>query len=349
LSDEKKAAAPAGTEDGVIVTWHTDNAPAGDFSQARKAKNKIFALAKTTLTIPKAWRLLELDFPPKDGRDSISVCSPLRPESNPSFSIYDEGRAWKDHGGKKGGDVIEFIKEVLEVDYAGVRMWLLRHMNVAPEASGGILWPGDLVKGHDETWRILAERRGMLPFSVHLMVHFGLLRFVKATWDGRLRKCYVVTDDVRRGAEIRSCDGTWFGKRKAYPLAGVIKKWPVGTAILKNSSPDAAVLLVEGATDFLTAWDLVARGALWNQWVPVSLLGASLKDLDPEAAKLFQGRHVRLVPHGDEDGDRWRDHWTKLLSEIECSVSSVILDRKKDLTDHHRLGTVNTEELFKPW
>ena len=293
--------------------------------------------------------MLELEFPPKYQPEALSLCSPFRPESNPSFSIYNQGRAWKDHGTGKGGDVIEFVKVALGCDHAEVRAWLIQHLDVAPEASEGIQWPGELLEGNAETWRILAERRGMQPFSVQLMVHWGLLRFVEARWNGKLHKCYAVTDGTNRCAEIRRCNGNWFGKSKAYPLKGVRKKWPVGTAHLKNSPQNAAVLLVEGATDFLTAWDLVARGRHWTRWIPVSILGASCKSLDPEAAKLFQGRHVRLVGDSDPDGESMMEHWTGLLLGNRCSVSTVKLDEGMDLTDHHRRGTVNTEELFKPW
>ena len=55
--------------------------------------------ATERLTIPELWRLLNL--PGNPGR---SCRSPFREDHNPSFSIYDSGHLWKDHGTGLGGD-----------------------------------------------------------------------------------------------------------------------------------------------------------------------------------------------------------------------------------------------------
>ena len=55
--------------------------------------------AKDRLTIPELWAMLGL--PGKPGR---SCRSPFREDRNPSFSIYDGGHRWKDHGTGLGGD-----------------------------------------------------------------------------------------------------------------------------------------------------------------------------------------------------------------------------------------------------
>jgi hypothetical protein len=106
--------------------------------------------------------------------------------------------------------------------------------------------------------------------------------------------------------------------------------------------------MVEGATDLLSAIDLYSRyrrtaGGL-RSWQPVSLLGAGCKNLLPEAIGLIRGRHVRLVPDGDESGDTMADHWTQYLRKNGCSVDVVNLPRDTDLTNH--LQTISTQDLF---
>ena len=139
-------------------------------------------------------------------------------------------------------------------------------------------------------------------------------------------------------AEIRRLDGRLFGEAKAYPLAGVDKSWLPGAHLFRGAPPDAAVMVTEGATDYLTAMDLYLRyrkchGGL-NLWVPVALLGAGCKRLDAECAELVRGRYVRLVPDADPAGDRMRDHWTEVFRRLGCTVDTVSLPRGTDLTDN---------------
>ena len=54
--------------------------------------------AKEELPIPALWQLLNLP-----GKPARSCRSPFREDRNPSFSIYDGGHRWKDHGTGLGG------------------------------------------------------------------------------------------------------------------------------------------------------------------------------------------------------------------------------------------------------
>jgi hypothetical protein len=55
--------------------------------------------AKEQLSIPALWQLLNLP-----GKPARSCRSPFREDRNPSFSIYDGGRKWKDHATGEGGE-----------------------------------------------------------------------------------------------------------------------------------------------------------------------------------------------------------------------------------------------------
>lgn len=64
----------------------------------------LFEKVKESLTIAEAWRKLALPGDPKRG----VMRSPFRADKTPSFSIYGDGRKWKDHSTGDGGDVIDF-------------------------------------------------------------------------------------------------------------------------------------------------------------------------------------------------------------------------------------------------
>lgn len=305
----------------------------------------LFTEAREAYTIPDAWQMLRLPGEPK-----ASCKSPFRDEASPSFTIFAEGKAWKDHGTGDGGDVIEFIRHAIGGDHRAVRDWIQERIGIdyydhgdgrtpskpatAPEQSKRIAWPADLVEGTTATWKAFADRRGLAYAATWAMVQSGILRFCKLK-DGT--KCFVVTDAEGRSGEIRRLDGRPFGTAKAFPLPGVNKSWPVGCELLRHAPATASVLLTEGATDLLTAIHLYTQykrdhgGTL--SWVPVGILGAGCKDLAADAAALIRGRHCRLVPDADKAGDRMETHWTALLRENGCPVDVVKLPRGTDLTD----------------
>jgi hypothetical protein len=301
----------------------------------------VFGLAKEKFTVGQLWECLGLSGSPK-----ASCRSPFREEKSPSFSIHKGGQAWTDHGTGEGGDVIDFVKRALNLDHLGARQWFADRLGVSSQSQGfaaskpttatqprkAITWPGEIIEGTEATWTGFAKRRGFTFPAVWAMAHAGLLRFTKI--DGA--KCFLVTDTESRAAEIRRIDGQPFGKSKAYPLSGVDKTWLPGAAMLRGDSPEVAVIVTEGSTDFLTACDLFSqyrRAGGRELWQPVAVLGASCKTLDPECADLIRGRRVRIVPDADEAGDRMLAHWILLFRELGCRVDSVTLPRGTDLTD----------------
>jgi len=316
----------------------------------------LFADARDRYSIEDCWEMLNLPGKPKH-----SCRSPFRDDRTASFSIHSDGKAWTDHGTGDGGDVIEFIRHAIGGDHSAVREWLLERIGqpdytattrTSKPAKGAqsvkvIQWPADhLIEGTVATWNGFAKHRGLTFPAVQVMVAAGILRFCHLRDDGS--KCYVVTDHVRRAAEIRRIDGKLYGERKAYPLCGVDKSWLPGAAMIDAAPPEASVLMVEGATDLLSAIDIYTRyrrnHAGIHSWVPVALLGAGCKKLATECADLMRSRHVRIVPDADDAGDKMREHWTELLRRIGCSVDVVTLPRGTDLTDN--LAIIEPLDLF---
>ena len=62
------------------------------------------ARALARLTISEVWRRLGLP-----GKPGASCRSPFREDRHPSFSIYDGGRSYRDHGTGEGGDAADFL------------------------------------------------------------------------------------------------------------------------------------------------------------------------------------------------------------------------------------------------
>ena len=316
----------------------------------------IFSLAKERYTIPEIWKALGFEGSPK-----TSCKSPFREDKNASFSIFEDGRKWKDHATEQGGDVVEFVKLALGVDYPDVRKWFSERLGVEIGTSGNfsstsstssidctskkIQWPSKLVTGTEATWEAFAKMRGYSYGAVWTMSHLGVLRFTEINGE----KCLVVLDDEGRAAEIRALNRTsFYGKNKAYPLKGVDKTWLVGTAALREAPSNTSLLICEGATDFLSAIDLLYRyrrelGGI-RSWMPVALLGATCKKLAPDCASLMRGRKVRIVPDADRAGEMMASHWAALCSRIECEVDVVRLEPGQDLTDI--LSSVNPRTLF---
>ncbi len=328
--------------------------PRSQSSTIKPAPRDIFAEAREKFTIEDLWHAFGFKGQPK------GTCkSPFRDDCNPSFSIYDDGKAWTDHATGDHGDVIEFARHALgRCEHKAVREWFserpgidyLAHFQAAPRLPKAsqppkvIQWPAGIRDGTTGAWHAFATSRGIAQSTAWTLVKSGMVR--PCTLDGH--DCYVVTDRTYRAAEIRRADGKPFWQSKAYPLKGVDKSWLPGADWLRQGSPEKAVIVTEGGTDLLAAVDLYSRyrrihGGK-NLWQPVALLGAGCKLLAPECAELIRGRHVRLVPDADDAGDRMRDHWTDLFRRLGCSVDAVTLPRGTDLTDH--LSTISPTDLF---
>jgi hypothetical protein len=307
-------------------------------------------------TIPELWVTLGL---PGEPKSCGTMRSPFREESNPSFSIFDNGHGFKDHGGEgAGGDGVEFVRVFLRTDHAGVRDWWLERDGIdrldglltverapaAPKPPKVIQWPGALIEGTTRTWKAFADHKGISYRAVNVMARAGVLRFLKV--DGV--KCFTITDTTDRAGEIRRMDGGLFGGKKAFPLSGVSKDWLPGLAMIATAPRDAGVFITEGCTDLLAAFHLYTRYRVeggTRSWVPCALLGSKCQALAPTAIPFVRGRRVRLVPDGDEDGDVMAKNWTALLLELGCTVDVVKLPRAKDLSDVK--GEIEPGGLFR--
>ena len=114
----------------------------------------VFAQAKQTYTIPDLWRMLGLPGEPKVGMN----LSPVREERRPSFSIYDGGRKFKDHGGDGAqGDLIAFVQAATDWNHAEIRDYFIERLGI-DRGSGGNNCPHLQERNGDHDDHQLQER-----------------------------------------------------------------------------------------------------------------------------------------------------------------------------------------------
>lgn len=313
----------------------------------------VFGQAKANYTIYDLWPLLNLPGKPKP-----ACKSPFREERHPSFSIFDGGKAWKDHATGEGGDVIDFVRVARAWTHAEIREFFIERLGIdhrdpptrttpPPSKLKAIDWPCELLTGSEKTWSAFAKRMKLDPFTVNLMVEVDLLRFARVQG----RRCYVITDECHRAAEIRCMDGKPFpnGNRKVFPLCGVDKSWLPGASFIKESPHERRWIICEGASDYLYLVDLYVRyrrSGGRRKTIPMAMLGAGVKTLCPEIMTAAQGRTIILTPDGDEAGEKMGERWSFDFSKAGADVDTILLPDGKDLRDMALRGEIPPEGLF---
>jgi CHC2 zinc finger len=279
---------------------------------------------KLAYRIPAAWRDLQLD-----GAPGKSACSPFRHDRNPSFSIYADGRKWKDHGTNEQGDVIDFVARAMDTDTAGALRWIRQRLGFVDCRSNGTgkgRKPriGELRDGSPEELVALNVARGFAIEGLKLAEARGFLRF--CTYFKQTAWC--VTDRRRELFEFRRLDGKpWpaykhLAERKAH-CVGAGKCWPLGVL---EAEGFAKCALVEGAPDFVGTFNFLLAEGKEETVAPLAMLGAANEVIDPEALKLLAGRCVRLYPHQDPHGQRAARSWARQLLKVDCKIDALDLE-----------------------
>ena len=317
--------------------------------------------AKDRLTIPELWAMLGL--PGKPGR---SCRSPFREDRNPSFSIYDDGRKWKDHGSDGGGDAVDFLARALNLSNENACRKLIELAGVIPHIPHFPRREEGRADSAKES--IHLELPLLLPYSKELAQRVADSRGLRVTaiefaalWLRTLlfglvcdQECWILTDASRRCAEARRIDrkpypaiGT-LGERKSHSLRGFSKSWPEGILPPGFEEPWLIghchkLLLVEGGPDYLAACQLIAESA--ENVLPVAMLGAGAT-ICQDALRYFKDRHVTVCAQPDEAGGAAAMRWGQQIKAAGGIVRLVQL-KKGDLCDIVAAGaTHNDLRLF---
>lgn len=300
---------------------------------------------KSRLTIERVGAIL---FP---GWTAGKSCrSPFRQDRTPSFSVFDNGRAWKDHATNESGDVVSFYMKATGLEFTAALDRLSVMAGIYPDAPARnpelkreLQLPNDLHEGTAEEPRAVATLRGINPEATAEASDRGLLKF--GTVGGF--PCWLLLDQTRKSCQARRMDGQPFpsigslSERKAHTLKGSCQSWPLG---LLEAVQMPFLAIVEGGPDLLAALHFAqAEGAAERVGV-VAMLGAS-NAIPNDALPYFKNIRVRIFPHGDEAGQKAAAGWEKQLraagSETDCfRIGGVALDgggASKDLNDLVRM------------
>lgn len=300
--------------------------------------------AKSRLLIPDLWRMLNLEGqPPRNGTGACR--SPFRPDKHPSFSIYDEGRKWKDHSADGGGDAVDFIQhaEGRERPDAIIRLLALAGLpapvSVVSTSNTAPQFPdvSAFRMPTDEEIVAVANLRRLHPDAVHRMAHFQILRaghshghHVWALVDGP-------PGQRPRVAEIRRIDGGLIPTRdneagvKGLTIRGSKKDWPIGASLLDIPRKWKGILLCEGMPDFLAAAHFAHGGERFDL-CPVAILGRSNQRLHEDAIALLEGKRIRVFPHADADGGGMHaaERWASMIPNADVDAFDFAGLRRRD-------------------
>lgn len=317
---------------------------------------------KARLSIPDAARLLGMNW-----QAGKSCVSPFRPDKHPSFSVFQDGRRFRDHANGDSGTVIDFIQKALDVPLKEAIQWAREKcggavLPVPFAASAAMKKPAIEAKpkpapkmrpAQAGEMEALAKLRGFKVETLAEAQRRGLLAFA-SVW-GRVAWC--VCDPGGRIAEGRRLDGLpWeaYGTmpaRKCHAWGGQ-KNWPVN---LEEAAQCSKLALVEGGPDALAALEIMRREGAAGVDV-VALLGAANTRLDAAALPFFKGKIVRLFPHADEAGQRAAREWALALREAAAArVDAFDLrgivrrdgEAGKDLCDVLNIAPACAEKLTK--
>jgi hypothetical protein len=281
--------------------------------------------AKERVTIPDLWRHFNLPGQPKK-----SCRSPFRPDKRASFSVYDDGRRWKDHATGDSGNQIAFLEKCTGltggaackafIEFAGtgrIVNTITRPAPRAPEREHRDKPDLPVMDcGTTAQLKVLATLRNIGVEGLRIANERGLLWF--ATLKGH--PAWIVTDSQRCNAQACRMNGQpWThleNPAKAWTLPRCRASWPIG---IVEAQPFPIIALVEGGPDFLTAFHFAWAEGRERDVAPVCITGASNRIPD-DAVPYFAGKRVRIFPHLDDAGKEAARRWTAQLESVNATV-----------------------------
>ena len=297
---------------------------------------------KATYTIAQAWSDLALP-----GRSEKVCSSPFREDVHPSFSVFADGRRWRDFATGETGDVVDFVAKAKSCDSSAALRFIraqtgCKSLTKTPGTKDW-RWPA-LRRGTSAAVATLAGQRGFSIAALRDAEDREFLHFGKQ-WG---RTFWGVTDSRRTLLELRRIGGEpWpaFGRlpaRKAHCF-GTGKNWPIGTL---ESVHFPKVALCEGAPDFLALISIAEAEEKKNLVAPLAMLGGGIGQIASDALPYFRGKHVRIFPHVDRTGLSTLAIWARQIANAGATkvdafdLGGLVRDdrkRGKDVADLCRI------------
>jgi hypothetical protein len=258
-----------------------------------------------------------------------SARCPFHEDQHPSFSVFEtsSGHRWKCHAQCGGGDEVDFLRKVsrgttadafnLWREMAGAASMTPHTQKRSAPSPRRMILPQDFHPGSEQEHLQVADLRGVSRHAVYEAVIRKVLGF------GTVFNlpCWIVTDPSLLCAEARRLDGQMFpavhglGVRKVHTLRGSSKSWPVGLGI-EDEANCTKVLLLEGSGDLLAGYHFARDPFVW---LPVAILGASIRRLHPDALHILSSKRVRVMPHADSAGHQALEFICRQLEREGCT------------------------------
>lgn len=291
--------------------------------------------------------------PVKEAKGEYWYASPLRQETEASFSITVDGKAWFDFGAGKGGNVLDLIMQHQRTDVRGALQFLdslnLRHATAAlptsPIGSQKELWnaserpseaPIDASKALDGANYPKEQEDVFTVTSVKPLHNRALIQYLQ-----RRRIDVEVAQPFVQEIYYRRNDKPYFAlafanNSGAYEARNPYFKGIIGgskdiTIIEAGKGDKTAMAVFEGFMDFLSAIMLSGHPPT----MPVLVLNSTA--MQGKAIETIQQMGVEMVHlYLDRDvaGQELTGYFTEHLAGITVMDKSLLYDGYKDLNDY---------------
>ena len=293
--------------------------------------------------------------------------SPFRKDEHPSFSIYNNGKFFKDLATGESGNVITFTAIAKNISTKEAYAFLVSEfgngssecfeiltnsphsLETEKYGKGEINAPEELF-WNDDYAKTVAKRHSLSVDALKYAFDVGCFGFGKSKKTGIV---WFVCDNRKRTYQIRRVDGEMWNfsgkKAKAWTLKNSDCSYPIG---LENVKDKKVVCLCEGYTDFLSCFHILKELNLLGTHTPLAMLGANHKIGIPYL-KEFAGKVVMIFADADDAGYRAGIGWADQLKDIAKVAMVYILPdanlkdgkRVKDLNDYLRYAHEQGKEL----
>lgn len=320
---------------------------------------------KTRYRIEDAWK--DEGF---EGLPSRCGKSPFRDDHKPSFSVFADGTAWKDHATGESGDVFTFLQLAHKCSFEEA-LALVRSRVVRPTTDRSRIASKQKVKKAPSTRNKEADTPRAMPPAVEQLWNEGIEHLSKRPQDceqiDKWRGYPIGTTNMLSESQLISCPVV-HGKRgiafavHAPAASGLIQtgfhfrvkatgKWqflpnisqhgqsthPIPFILGHGHLPNAqTIIITEGC------WDAIAWAA-WAGWlkhdaawptgiIVMGILGATNWRFALEHFTWPQTAHVLLIPDNDEAGNKWKEGFLKRL-QLHSHLVTVMQPEENDLSD----------------
>ncbi len=266
-------------------------------------------------------------------KPSKSCLSPFREEKNKSFSVFSDGKSFKDFTTGDGGSVFDFYMLATGCDFqttirelasmAGMeqgtkpRSTMPKKSRLKPlKKKPSPYIPEDLRKPSAADMKQISLVRDVKIQAVKYFVDRGLL-FVGTHLH---EDCFLFVDENQ--VEARRMDGKlFFNDKKVMSTAGSHK-----TAFgVKQASWFDCIAIVEGTADLLSALHFAWCEEVENDLGFIAMPGAST-NFSSDQLKTLSGKRIRIFPDCEKAGLEAAKRWERDLHSVGCVTDCFRVD-----------------------